>query len=192
MKRLVLTIAILIGLAAPAWAGFAEGFAAYERGDYATALREFRPLAEQGDAVAQYNLGIMYSKGQGVAQDYAEAVKWYRKAADQGNADAQNNLGHMYSKGRGVSQDDAEAVKWYRKAAKQIAQGIREHGLRIFVWDRQQGFDWIRNTHAGDDIVSGLVGNENREMIEVFPRTQEETESYRSIYTTFFEATAAR
>ena len=60
MKRLVLTFAILIGLAAPAWAGFAEGVAAYHRGDYETALRELRPLAEQGDADAQYNLGIMY------------------------------------------------------------------------------------------------------------------------------------
>ena len=60
MKRLVLIIAILIGLAAPAWAGFAEGVAAYHRGDYETALRELRPLAEQGDADAQYNLGIMY------------------------------------------------------------------------------------------------------------------------------------
>ncbi len=78
MKRLVLTIAILIGLAAPAWAGIAEGLAAYERGDYATALRELRPLANQGDADAQHNLGLMYYKGQGVAQDQAVAVKWYR------------------------------------------------------------------------------------------------------------------
>ncbi len=83
MKRLVLTIAILLGLAALAWAGFAEGVAAYGRGDYATALREFRPFAEQGDANAQFNLGVMYDKGQGVPQDYAEAVKWYRKAVEQ-------------------------------------------------------------------------------------------------------------
>ncbi len=84
MKRLVLTFAILIGLAAPSWAGFAEGVAAWDRGDYATALREFRPLAEQGDASAQHNLGLMYNNGLGVAQDYAEAVRWYRKAVEQG------------------------------------------------------------------------------------------------------------
>ena len=72
-----------------------------------------------------------------------------------------------------------------------IAQGIREHGLRIFVWDRQHGFDWIKSKHAGDDIVSGLIGTESREMIEVFPRTQAETESYRSICSTFFQTTAA-
>ena len=93
MKRLVLTFAILVGLAAPAWAGFAEGVAAFERRDYATALREFRPLAEQGHADAQFNLGLMYYKGQGVPQDHAEAMKWYRKAAEQGDADAQRNLG---------------------------------------------------------------------------------------------------
>ncbi len=119
MKRLVLTIAILIGLAAPAWAGFAEGVTAYNRGDYATALREFRPLAEQGDAGAQFILGLMYYKGQGVPQDHAEAVKWYRKAAEQGATEAQNSLGFMYYKGRGVPQDHAEAAKWFRKAAEQ-------------------------------------------------------------------------
>ena len=112
MKRLVLTFAILIGLAAPAWAGFAEGAAAYLRGDYATALREYRPLAEQGNAAAQTNLGFMYDNGQGVPQDYAEAVKWYRKAAEQGRADAQFNLGIMSARGQGVPQDYTEAVKW--------------------------------------------------------------------------------
>ena len=93
MKRLVLTFAILIGLAAPAWAGFAEGFAAYERGDYATALREFRPLAEQGFALAQSVLGEMYYRGHGVPKNYDMAAKWIRKAAEQGLAVSQFNLG---------------------------------------------------------------------------------------------------
>ena len=108
MKRIISAVVVSIGLAAPAWAGFDEGVAAYERGDYATALREFRPLADQGDAAAQYNLGIMYSEGRGVQQGDAEAVRWFRKAADQGNADAQHNLGVMYEKGRGVQQGDAD------------------------------------------------------------------------------------
>ncbi len=119
MKRLVLTIAILFGLAAPAWAGLAEGVAAYNRGDYVTALREFRPLANQGDADAQNNLGALYYHGKGVPEDDAKAVKWFRKAAEQGNAGAQYNLGVMYDKGLGVPQDHAEAVKWFRKAAEQ-------------------------------------------------------------------------
>ena len=137
MKRLVLTFAILIGLAAPAWAGFAEGVAAYNRGDYATALREFRPLAGQGDAKAQVNLGFMYGEGQGVAQDYAEAVKWFRKAAGQGNTGGQNNLGIMYDKGRGVPQDYAKAAKWYRKAA---GQGVAEAQYNLgLMYHKGQG-----------------------------------------------------
>jgi TPR repeat protein len=98
---------------------FEEGAAALKRGDYATALRLWRPLAEQGDALVQSLLGIMYAEGQGVPQDYAEAVKWYRLAAEQGDGDAQFLLGVMYARGEGVPQDYAEAVKWYRLAAEQ-------------------------------------------------------------------------
>ena len=87
----------------------------------------YRKAAEQGNALAQYSLGVMYANGPrfvclyrcGVARDDAEAVAWYRKAAEQGNADAQNNLGSMYATGRGVRRNDVEAVAWYRKAAEQ-------------------------------------------------------------------------
>ena len=71
------------------------------------------------DPIAQYNLGLMYDKGEGVGKNDAEAVKWYRRAADQGDATAQNNLGVMYDNGEGVAENDAEAVKWYRRAADQ-------------------------------------------------------------------------
>ena len=113
-----LCAAVLLGLTAPAWAGLDEAVAAYQRGDYASAFREFRPLAEQGNANAQYNLGIMYDNGQGVSQDYAGAVKWFRKAAKQGVAEAQFELGFMYDKGLGVPQDYAKALQWWRKAAE--------------------------------------------------------------------------
>ncbi len=73
-----------LGLTAPAWAGWDEVGAAHQRGDYATVVRELRPLAEQGDASAQFFLGSMYYVGTGVPQDYAETAKWYRKAAEQG------------------------------------------------------------------------------------------------------------
>ena len=75
--------------------------------------------AEQGDATAQYNLGVMYANGEGVIQDYKQSVNWYRKAAEQGDADAQFNLGVLYSKGQGVIQDYKEAVKWFRLSAEQ-------------------------------------------------------------------------
>ena len=82
-------------------------------------VTELRRTAAQGDAAAQYNLGLMYDTGGGVPQDYGEAVRWYRLAADQGIAVAQYNLGGMYATGRGVPQDYGEAVRWYRLAADQ-------------------------------------------------------------------------
>ncbi len=96
-----------------------DAITAISKQDYTTALKLLRPLADQGDADAQSNLGHMYAHGQGVTNDDAEAVKWYRKAADQGNAEAQNNLGVMYQEGRGVAKSDTEALKWYREAAEQ-------------------------------------------------------------------------
>ncbi len=122
---------VILGLTAPAWAGFDEGLAAYNRGDYATALREWRPLAEQGDAAAQYNLGLMYGKGQGVTQDYAKALQWYRKAAEQGHAKAQYNLGFMYDKGKGVLQDYVQAHMWYNLAVSKLPPGrLRDKGVK--------------------------------------------------------------
>ncbi len=95
------------------------GVTAYKWGKYAMALREWRPLAEQGNAKAQYNLGLMYRKGQGVAQDDAEAVGWWRKAAEQGNARAQRARGIMDRYGYGVAKDFVLAHMWYNLAAAQ-------------------------------------------------------------------------
>ena len=93
--------------------------AAYKGGDYATALREFRPLASQGHAEAQINLGNMYLMGEGVPENDVAAVGWFRKAAEQDFPHGQTALGHMYRVGVGVPQDYAKAAKWYRKAAEQ-------------------------------------------------------------------------
>ena len=98
---------------------FQQGFEASTRGDYQTAFKLWLPLAEQGDATAQFNLGVMYDEGRGVKQDYFEAVKWFRQAAEQRDASAQLKLGLMYAMGRGVKQDYFEAVKWFRQAAEQ-------------------------------------------------------------------------
>jgi len=88
VRRIIVAATLLIAFMATARADFQDGFAAADRGDYATALREWRPLAEQGDASAQYNLGLMYDKGQGVPQDYVQAHLWYNLAAAQGTEKA--------------------------------------------------------------------------------------------------------
>ena len=134
MKRLCgLALALLL-VASPAYADYDEGAAAFKREDYATALRELRPLAEQGDPRAQNNLGAMYEEGKGVPQDKAEAVKWYRASAEQGLAYAQNNLGVMYYRGAGVPQDYAEAVKWYRAAAEQGYAYAQANLGHMYAW----------------------------------------------------------
>jgi len=102
-----------------AHADFQAGMDAYDQGDYATALKEMRPLAEQGHADAQFNLGVMYSNGQGVPQDNAQARDWLQKAAEQGMADGQVKLGIMYQDGLGVLQDYVQAHMWYNLAAAQ-------------------------------------------------------------------------
>ena len=157
MKRLALVIVFVLGFVPPAWADFQAGFAAYNRGDYATALREWKPLAEQGDADAQFNLGVMYSHGQGVPQDYAEAVRWYRRAAEQGDADAQFNLGVKYDNGQGVLQNYGEAVKWYRKAAEQgyasaqFRLGLRYANGQGVPQDYTKALKWYRKA-AGQGV----------------------------------------
>jgi len=112
----VLLLTLLVGNPASS-ADFQKGLDAYNRGDYATALREFTPLAEQGVARAQYNLGVMYDHGYGVPQNYKTAVKWYTLAAEQGLADAQYNLGLMYDEGLGDPQDYVRAHMWWNIAA---------------------------------------------------------------------------
>ena len=113
-----LTLALLLGSAGMSWsADFQKGLTSYESGDFATALSEWTPLAKQGYAVAQYNLGLMYADGQGVLQDYKTAAKWYRLSAEQGFASAQTNLGYMYNNGYGVLQDYVRAHMWFNIAA---------------------------------------------------------------------------
>jgi len=83
MKSLVLVLVLLAWFVTPSNADFDAGVAAFERGDYATAFREFKPLAEKGETAAQYNLGLMYSQGRGVPQDYVQAHMWFNLAAAQ-------------------------------------------------------------------------------------------------------------
>ncbi len=130
LLRTTLIFLILIMLPALGQTDYLDGVAAFTRDDYQTALSEWRPLAESGQADAQFNLGVLYDEGLGVKQDQAQAVQWYRRAAEQGHAQAQYNLAVLYASGLGVAQDYAEAARWYRQAA---LQNLREAQFNLGV-----------------------------------------------------------
>jgi TPR repeat protein len=117
---LVMVLTASVVLISPAFvsAGFEEGMAAVESGDYAKAYAEFKPLAEQGMREAQVNLGNLYMKGLGVPQDYVEARHWYEQAARQDDAQAESKLGILYFYGLGVPIEMSEAARWFGKAAE--------------------------------------------------------------------------
>lgn len=102
-----------------------DGKAAYDRGDFAMAMQIWKPLAEAGDAFSEYNIGLIYAYGKGVAIDYAEAAKWYRAAADQGYVYALVGLGKMYLAGDGMPPDKVQAYMWMDIAA---SRGDRDAG----------------------------------------------------------------
>ncbi|MFQ5783217.1 MAG: tetratricopeptide repeat protein [Alphaproteobacteria bacterium] len=118
MKKIAFAFLLTFLLSAPARAGLNAGVTAYERGDYTTALKELSPLAEEGDAAAQYYLGALYESGFDAAPDYDKAIGWYRRAAAQRFARAQYHLGQLYEIGEGVERDYTQAAEWYRRAAK--------------------------------------------------------------------------
>ncbi len=93
------------------------GLAAMERGHYATAIRSWMPLAEDGVPEAQNNIGHMYEEGLGVPQNYILAMNWYRQAADNDLPEAQHNMGLLYYHGYGVAQNLVESFSWFKKAA---------------------------------------------------------------------------
>jgi TPR repeat protein len=127
---------------------YRQGLASYKKGDYGTAVQQFRQAADQGYAKAQYNLGIAYLQGKGVAKNDQEGINWFRKAADQNFAPAQYNVGIAYAQGLGVPKDPRQAVEWYQKAAKQgfdpaqynlgtslyQGQGVAKDPVMAYVW----------------------------------------------------------
>jgi uncharacterized protein len=163
-------LALMLMPATGAAQDFDAGVAAQQAGDYATALGVWTPLAEQGNAGAQYNLGVLYANGQGVPQDYAGAAKWHRLAAEQGDADAQFTLGVMYDNGQGVPQDYAEAMKWYRLAANQgyadaqfnlgvsyaYVEGVPQDFISAYMWLDLAG----ANGDTGDNALRDGIGSD--------------------------------
>ena len=130
-----------------------------------TPLAETQQKADQGDADAQYLLGIAYDFGRGVPQDDTEAVAWYRQAADQDHAASQYNLGLMYGNGEGVPQDDTEAVAWYRQAADQgLADALYNLG---FMYQNGRGVpqDFVEAHKWRNLAASRVTGDVQRRFV---------------------------
>lgn len=160
MRTLQLLLCLLVGM--PAWAagGNAEAYAAVARGDYAAARKAWAALAKQGDAEAQYNLGVMYANGDGGRKDLPAALKWFRVAATAGNAQAQYNLGVMYANGEGVRRSGREALNWLQQSAGQgLARAQYSLGL---LYEEGQGIEadlaeaqrWYRKAAEQGDAAS--------------------------------------
>jgi TPR repeat protein len=108
----MIAAATILSGACSAFAAPNKAFSALANHDYATAYKEFKILADQGDAPSQYNLAVMCKNGKGMPPNYTEAFKWYRMAADQGHVKAQFNVARMYYEGQGVKQDYLLASMW--------------------------------------------------------------------------------
>jgi TPR repeat protein len=146
---------------------FQLGRAYYKNNDFSSALVQYRKAADQGYAIAQTNLGLMYERAEAVKKDDAEAVVWYRKAAEQGYLGAQFNLGNMYANGQGVAKDYGQAAEWYRKAADQgYAKAQSSLGVRYYLGqgvpqDYAEAVKWFRKSadqgNADAQINLGLM-----------------------------------
>jgi hypothetical protein len=130
-------LALLLALLAlDASADLQAGIEALKRNDYATAYKEWLPLAEQGDRSAQFGLARLYTRGDGVEKSYEEAAKWARRSAEQDHDKAQELLGTFYANGLGVPKDHLEAGKWFVRAAEN-GNGIAAYNLGVLYANGQ-------------------------------------------------------
>ena len=130
-----------------------------------------KKLAEQGNAMVQTVLGLLYYNGEGVPQDYKLAVHWYTKAAEQGYASAQYSLGEMYDKGEGVPEDDKQAVHWYTKSAEQgyldaqsnlgvmyvNGYGVLQDYVKAYMWWNIAASNGNEDAREYRDKVAGMM-----------------------------------
>ncbi len=164
-------LSLWLGLATPVAASYDEGAAAFIRGDYEIASREWLALGERGHQSAQYNLGVLYSIGLGVDQNDIEASKWFRRAADRGLPAAQMRLGTAYLEGKGVSEDLKEAYFWFTLAATHFSLG-EQHEQAVAARER---------TGAGLTRVQITEVLEKAMSWKSLPQAVEESESERLI-----------
>jgi TPR repeat protein len=127
----VVAVLSILMAATPLHADFDAGMTAYSSGDYQTAFEEWSPLAEQGSAAAQFNMGLLYRYGKGRDADAAQAAGWYLRAAESGFAPAQYEIAEMYEAGEGIEQDVIQAYKWFKLAAEERYEDARKRRKRL-------------------------------------------------------------
>jgi TPR repeat protein len=144
IKLLRLLVAIGCSGAMLAHADFNTGLAAFEKGDFQTAITEWTPLAAKGDVAAQFNLGVIYQNARGVPRDNTKAFYFFRQAAEKGHAKAMLNVAFAYASGAGAGQNYQEAYFWMRKAAdKGVILAQYNMGLMLY-----NGWGVARNSRA--------------------------------------------
>ena len=180
-RNLLAACAIATALGAPAAAGpLEDGSAAYHEKEYAKAADLWQPLAEKGDATAQYYLGTLFAEGKGVAQNDATAFMWFQRAANQGHAAAQYNVGASYAQGTGVDKSVVDAAKWFRRAADQglvfaqlnlgllyaAGNGVPKDNVEAFKWlevafrGLPAGGARMDVAHAMQDVAANMTREE--------------------------------
>jgi hypothetical protein len=182
MRKFLLAAALIAGLAAPAFADpLMDGGNFYQEGDYAHALTAWQPLAAQGNAEAQNNLGLLYLDGKGVPRNLPEAVHYFQLSAAAGSALGQNNLGGLYRDGNGLARDFAKAVRWFAASASQgnsagmynlglmyeLGQGVKADPIAAAMWyDLAAEQKDVPNAAAHRDALMGQMAPINRTRVQ--------------------------
>ena len=164
----LIAIFLLISFAGAINADFDDAYGYLKQKEYIKALKEFKPLAEQGHVPSQMNLGWMHHKGLGVEQNYKTAIKWYEMAANQDNEDAQHTLGNLYRNGEGkkdaVTKDLNKAMYYYKKASD---NGFPYSTFTIgLMYEKGEGVDksvknaamWFKKTYEHDSVKKKVFG----------------------------------
>ena len=170
-RSLRILIALLLSSTVGWSADYKKGYEAYYNGDYATALRELKPLAAEGDAKSQHVLGRIYEDGKGVPQNYKTAFKWFRLVAEQRFASAQYLVGRMYYYGKGVPKNYKKAFKWFTLSAERgvpdaqfhlgvmynNGQGVAQNLVYAYMWYNVAASEGVENAVKARDLVAKLL-----------------------------------
>ena len=157
IKPKILLVLLITGLISVSYAGLKDVKEAFERGDIKAAFELIQPIAEDGNVVAQYNLGMMYAEGDGTDVNNKKSAYWYTKAAEQGHKRAQNSLALMYGNGEGVEQDNEREFYWFEKSANQ-GHHSAQYNLASLYENKLKDYDkalyWYRKSASQGNYVA--------------------------------------